>query len=220
MAGEIIYLPDASRDQEREKIDGASHPYRKLTEEIQQKPEKAWDRQTAREVAAVFDELSVDWNERFFPGEFDGLKDALKRGNVPEGVSCIELGAGTGMGTKVLGQHCAEVIAVDISLEMLKLFSESAESDKSSFIRVRADASILPFQDNSADLVALINMFLFADEIERILKPNGKVLWYSSLGDDTPIYLPPQEVLNSFSGDWSATASKIGRAEWCVFERS
>ena len=59
---------------------------------------------------------------------------------------------------------------------------------------MQADSSVLPVRSSAVAVVALINMFLFPAEVDRVLAPDGVLLWVSTLGDATPIYLPPADV--------------------------
>jgi SAM-dependent methyltransferase len=58
----------------------------------------------------------------------------------------------------------------------------------------RADASALPYENESFDLVAHANMIPFFDELARVLAPGGHALFAFSLGADTPIYVPPERL--------------------------
>ena len=54
----------------------------------------------------------------------------------------------------------------------------------------RADAAALPFADESFDLVAHANMIPFFDEVARVLRNGGHVVFAFSSGATTPIYVP------------------------------
>ena len=86
------------------------------------------------------------------------------------------------------------VVSIDLSREMLSLASTRSR-------QIQADASLLPVRPGSVATVALINMFLFPDEVARVLRPDGVVLWVSTSGDATPIYLPPADVLKALPED-------------------
>jgi hypothetical protein len=53
-----------------------------------------------------------------------------------------------------------------------------------------ADASSLPFPDESFDLVTLNNMIPFYDELARVTAPGGAVAIAYTRGASTPIYVP------------------------------
>jgi ubiquinone/menaquinone biosynthesis C-methylase UbiE len=55
-----------------------------------------------------------------------------------------------------------------------------------------ADASRLPFEDASFDLVVLLNMIPFFEELARVTAPGGSLVLAHSSGPETPIYTPSQ----------------------------
>jgi len=86
--------------------------------------------------------------------------------------------------------------------------------------RVQADSSRLPLADDTADVVLMINMILFPDEVDRILRPEGQVVWINTLGDQTPIHLPPDDVAAALPGEWVGVAARAGVGLWAVLRRS
>jgi hypothetical protein len=69
-------------------------------------------------------------------------------------------------------------------------------------------------------VVALINMFLFPVEVARVLADDGVLLWMSTNGDQTPIYLPPADVLNALPGAWDGVTSQAGWRTWLTARRT
>src|SRR2546423_8553832 len=57
-----------------------------------------------------------------------------------------------------------------------------------------ADASRLPYDDASFDLVGLSNMIPFFDELDRVLAPGGFLIVAFSGGAETPIYVRPERL--------------------------
>jgi ubiquinone/menaquinone biosynthesis C-methylase UbiE len=53
-----------------------------------------------------------------------------------------------------------------------------------------ADASALPFPDEVFDLVTLVNMIPFFDELARVVASGGYVVVFATQGAGTPIYVP------------------------------
>ena len=86
--------------------------------------------------------------------------------------------------------------------------------------QIQADAAALPLRTGSAAVVALINMFLFPAEVARVLVDDGVLLWVSTNGEQTPIYLPPAEVLNALPGTWQGTTSEAGWGTWLTARRT
>ena len=57
-----------------------------------------------------------------------------------------------------------------------------------------ADASQLPFDDGSFELVTMNNMIPFFDEVARVTAPGGQVAISYSRGSSTPIWVPLERV--------------------------
>ena len=85
--------------------------------------------------------------------------------------------------------------------------------------RVQADATTLPFADDTFDAVLMINMILFPNEVDRILRPGGSILWVNTLGDQTPIHLPAADVLEALPGEWQGRTARAGTGFWLAARR-
>ena len=114
----------------------------------------------------------------------------------------------------MLAEHFEAMVSVDLSMEMLR------RAEGGSAGRLRADASRLPFRDGSVSTLVLMNMLLFAGEMDRVLAPGGTLLWINSSGAGTPIHLSPEELLDAMPGDWDGRAADAGRGLWCVIRRA
>ena len=171
------------------------------------------DPRRADEVSTLFDSLASTWKDRDGPERHDSLLDALDRGGpFPRG-PCIEVGSGAGLATPVLRSAFDIVIAFDLSREMLAIADPGSP-------RVRADSSSLPIRSRSVAVVALVNMFLFPAEVDRVLAPGGALLWANTLGDATPIYLPATDVLRALPGVWDGVSANAGWGTWLVARRA
>jgi len=195
----------------RPDLAGPDHPMRKVTRQIAEGG--GWDRERAAKVAELFDGLAPEWHLRGSPERLEPLEDALARGDVGSGV-CVEVGSGTGIATPLLAGAFDLVVAVDLSMEML--VRAPAEPGP----RVLADAARLPLPDRSADAVVLLNAFLFPAEVDRVLRPDGAVVWVSAVGDRTPIWLPPDDVVAALPGEWSGVGADAGWGSWVVARKS
>lgn len=211
MAGTVTYLEPGADTADPPRF-GSDHPMREVTRRIV--ADDGWWPKGAAGVTAAFDALSDDWHEthsaelRLLP-----LEDALDRGEIGGG-RVVELGCGTGAGTERIARRRPLAAAVDISAGML------ARADRTLAPFVRADASALPFGAGSVDVLVLLNMFLFAAEADRVLAADGCLVWVNTIGSETPIYLPPEEVVNTLPGCWTAVAGHAGEGLWCVARRS
>jgi ubiquinone/menaquinone biosynthesis C-methylase UbiE len=172
----------------------------------------AWTRERRRQIAALFDALASGWRDRDVPERHDALVDALARGGPFPSGWCVEVGSGTGNATADLQQAFHDVVSLDLSREMLRLASFSGR-------QLQSDASALPLRTRSASVVALINMFLFPAEIPRVLADDGVLLWVSTNGEQTPIYLAPADVLSALPGMWEGITSQAGWGTWLTARR-
>jgi ubiquinone/menaquinone biosynthesis C-methylase UbiE len=104
----------------------------------------------------------------------------------------LDVGTGTGEGVlAVLARFPdAEVVGVDLSERMLERARAKAPGARFE----QADASALRFEAGSFDLVTHANMIPFFDEVARVLRPGGHALFAWSVGDETPIYVPPERL--------------------------
>lgn len=195
----------------RDAID-PDHPMRRVTREVAFDAD-AWTPQRAREVGDFFDQLAPEWQTRDEPGRLVPILDALERGGpFGEGLA-VELGSGTGIATAAIAARLPRLVAVDLSMEMLRLAPESVP-------RVRGDGARLPFADGGVRTLLLVNMLLFPAEVDRVLDASGALVWVSSAGPDTPIYLSAEEVDAALPGEWDILASEAGKGTWCVARRA
>ena len=63
-------------------------------------------------------------------------------------------------------------------------------------------------------------MLLFPVEIDRVLAPDGVLVWVNTSGEHTPIHLTAAEVERALPGAWDVVASSAGRGTWAVARRS
>lgn len=188
------------------------NPIRKVTRQIAFEAD-GWTAQRRSKVAALFDEMADTWHERDAANRHDALADALNRGGPFAPGLCLELGSGTGAFTGELFAQFGDLVSVDLSTEMLRRAPATPP-------RVQADSAELPFADSSVAAVVLVNMFLFAPEVDRVLGPDGALVWVSALGDRTPIYLAAEDVDRALPGEWSGVAADAGWGSWAVFRRA
>jgi SAM-dependent methyltransferase len=208
----ILELPPHPEYRPPEPFAGPDHPMRRLTRAVAFG--EPWTDEHAVRVAEVFDGLAPGWaSDDVDPLKAAPLVDAIERGGARLDGRWIELGSGTGDGCRVLHGRVGAQVSVDLSEQMLAHAPTVAP-------KVRADSAQLPFPADAADVVLMINMILFPDEVDRILRPGGQVVWINTVGDQTPIHLPPDDVAAALPGAWTGVASQAGRGLWAVLERS
>jgi SAM-dependent methyltransferase len=206
--GELTPHPDYRQP---DPFAGPDHPMRRLTRAVAFG--EPWTDRDAVRVAEVFDGLAADWAEdRVDPIKAAPVVDAIERGGARLDGRWIELGSGTGSGCRLLHGRVTEQISVDLSEQMLTHAPAVAP-------KVRADSAELPFPADVADVVLMINMLLFPTEVDRILRPGGQIVWVNTVGDQTPIHLPPADVTAALPGPWRGVSSYAGRGLWAVLER-
>jgi ubiquinone/menaquinone biosynthesis C-methylase UbiE len=139
----------------------------------------------------TFDRVAPQWDSMRGPDSLAPFEAALEAIDAPV-TDVLDLGTGTGSGAAIVVRRFpdARVVGVDLSEEML----ERARVNVPSAEFRRADASSLPFPDESFDLVAHANMIPFFDEVARVLRPGGTALFAFSIGDQTPIYVTPERL--------------------------
>jgi len=210
MPGPVTWLPDAEGTVTDLPVFGSAAPMREVTETVAF--DAAWDSSRRKKVRELFDGMAADWSSRATPEREASILDALDRGGLAGG-TVIELGSGTGLGTGHLIERFDALIALDLSMQMLRHQPDLAP-------KVQADASMLPFPDGAADLLVLVNMLLFPAEVDRVVRPGGGLLWINTLGHETPIHLSPEAVVDALPGSWTATAGRAGSGLWAAVQRA
>lgn len=211
MTGTIVELPPRTDYAPPAPFAGPDHPMRKLTRAMAFG--RPWTADDAARVTAIFDGMAPEWSaDHVDPLKAAPLFDAIDRGGVPTDGLWIELGSGTGAGCHALDGIVERHVSLDLSYEMLAHAPDRVP-------RVQADSSRLPLADDTADVVLMINMILFPAEVDRILRTGGSVVWVNTLGDQTPIHLPPADVAAALPGDWTGVASHAGCGLWAVLRR-
>jgi ubiquinone/menaquinone biosynthesis C-methylase UbiE len=142
-----------------------------------------------------FDRLAPGWDGRTGAGSVEHLAPlaAALLYVKPAPERALEVGTGTGAGALLLAREFpqASVRGVDISEEMIHAAQGKVGLDPSGRIAFRvADAAELPYDDDSFDLVAHLNMPPFIEEVSRVLRPGGYAVVASSWGEATPFYTP------------------------------
>jgi SAM-dependent methyltransferase len=119
----------------------------------------------------------------------------------PDPERALDIGTGLGDGALLVAREFprARVRGVDLSEEMIRRAQARIGLDPEGRVAFKvADASSLPFEDDSFDLVTQLNMPPFFAEISRVLRPGGSVVIAASWGPRTPFYTPEPVLRRGF----------------------
>jgi len=173
-------------------------PARRRIERMRDLPEASLDAVNARLA-------SMDWRSAMAGCDAPGVADARKsfenrrKGYFhlmmggPRGGRALDVGAGSGIVSEILGSWYSSVVAVDVSGPMTRFMAHRFRQDRLPHVRVvRADGLRLPFRDESFDLV-VVNGVLewlpaaapgrdpglvqqqFLERCRRLLRPGGRL---------------------------------------------
>jgi SAM-dependent methyltransferase len=143
-----------------------------------------------------FDRLAPGWEGRVGPEALLPLGAALDRLPQPPR-RVLDVGTGTGKAARVVARRFpeAEVVGVDLAPAMVAEAKDLLPDEFGTRVRFEvADASALPFEDGSFDLVVLLNMIPFFPELARVTALEGRLVVASSFGSETPIYVPAEKL--------------------------
>jgi ubiquinone/menaquinone biosynthesis C-methylase UbiE len=154
-------------------------------------------------MRGFFDRMAEGWEARTAAGSADHLAPlaAALLHVRPEPERAIDLGTGLGDGALLIAREFphARVRGVDLSPEMIRRAQGRIGLDPDGRVAFKvADAAHLPFEDESFDLVAQLNMPPFFAEMARVLRPGGFAIVAASWGSQTPFYTPDSVLERGF----------------------
>ncbi len=173
-----------------------------------------------------WDRAAATWDQRVDragPEYLGPLASALLRVR-PEPERALEIGTGLGDGALLIAREFphARVRGVDISAEMVRRAQARIGLDPEGRVAFKvADAADLPFDDESFDLVAQLNVPPFFAEIARVLRPGGFVVIAASFGSSTPFYTPESVLRRGFhrQGLETVESGQAGKGTYFVARR-
>jgi SAM-dependent methyltransferase len=119
----------------------------------------------------------------------------------PEPERALDIGTGLGDGALLIAREFprARVRGIDLSEEMVRRAQRRIGLDPEGRVAFKVgDASDLPFDEESFDLVAQLNVPPFFAEIARVLRPGGFAVVAASWGPQTPFYTPDSVLERGF----------------------
>ena len=139
----------------------------------------------------------------------------------PANIDAADIGAGTGIWTRILAAHgLRSIVAIEPNDEMRKRGVETSRGTPISWRKGSAEASGLP--DASADLVSMASSFHWADfdkacdEFHRILRPGGVfvALWNPRLIEANPLLMEIESEITRLKPDFRrAFSGRLGLTE-------
>jgi ubiquinone/menaquinone biosynthesis C-methylase UbiE len=136
---------------------------------------------------------------------------ALGWGPPSRSVRVLEVGAGTGEASPVVRARFPQVVVTDVSWPMLRQVDPA-------FPRVVADVRRLPLATGSVDLLVGLNAVPGAAEFRRVLSPTGRLVWCTSFGPHTPLYVDPEELARHLGPEWHGVARRAAAGDWCLLQ--
>ena len=155
-----------------------------------------------RPIRNIFEGIAPEWDmrERDAAEYLAPLASALLHVR-PEPERALDVGTGTGSGALLLAREFphARVRGLDLSEAMIRRARTRVGLDPEGRVAFRVgDASKLPWDAASFDLVTQLNMPPFFAEIARVLRPGGHVVVAATRGSATPFYTPDSVLRRGF----------------------
>jgi SAM-dependent methyltransferase len=176
-------------------------------------------------VRLFFDRLAPGWDARVGGDSEERLAPVaaalahLER----EPARALDIGTGTGSGAFLIASRypAAEVVGIDLSEAMIAAARQKAQ-DRGSGVRFDV-ADIASFDSpRPFDLVLMMNMPPFFEQVAGLVAPGGYVVSIASRGPITPFYTAPDTLERGFArrGLPTVAAGTSGAATYHVAERT
>jgi SAM-dependent methyltransferase len=178
-----------------------------------------------RPVRRFFDGVAADWDVRH--GADRARTEPLIAAFATierEPRSALEVGTGTGAGAFLIAGRfeAAEVLAIDISPEMIEIARRKVGSEQRARVRFEVeDVVALGRRGERFDLVLMFNMPPFFDAVARLVAAGGYVVCTSARGPRTPFFTAEPTLRRGFErrGLRTVAAGEAGDGTYYVAER-
>lgn len=176
-------------------------------------------------VRRFSDSVAVGWDQRvrLDSGEhLAPLVAALDRMQASP-ARILDIGTGTGAAALALADRypIGEVVGIDISTEMIAQ-AEAKATDLGGRLWFLV-ADIATFEDDEGfDLITMLNMPPFFDNVAALLRPGGFVVSASSYGSRTPFFTPPGLLKRGFErrGLRTVAVGQVGLGTYYLARRA
>ena len=171
--------------------------------------ETGWDH-----LALIYGEMADEWDEWVAtqPHYLDPVIAGLTHASPAE--VAVEVACGSGQATELLRRHADAVLALDINVAMLR---DAPALSGASY--VVGDVRHLPVRDRSVPLLLGLNAVPYLPEFRRVIAVGGQLLWCSSFGDETPLYVAPDRLAYLLGPGWECLAGLAGHGDWALVTR-
>jgi SAM-dependent methyltransferase len=171
---------------------------------------------------AIDEGRGFDWGrtsadyDRFRPGPPDSFYTRLKNFEVGlAGQRLLDIGTGTGLLARRFAAQGVQASGIDLSQAQIAMATLSAEREGLQIDYQVAGAELLPFTDDSFDVVTANQCWMYFDlgrtipEVCRVLKPNGclVVSHFSFMPHLDPIVRASEKLVLKHNSEW-------GGADW------
>ena len=189
----------------------AVHPSRRRLEHVLRDPA---DQESWTFLAHTYDEMSGEWSQWADDQHLyvSPLRAGLDRARRADWV--LEVGCGTGQAGPVLDRFTAFTVCTDVNLSML---AAAPRTDRRLYLA--ADVRRMPFVSASVPLLVGLNAVPHIGEFRRLVAESGQLLWCSSFGPGTPLYVTVDELISLMGDGWDADAGHAGHGEWVLLTR-
>jgi SAM-dependent methyltransferase len=173
-------------------------------------------------VRRFFDRLAPGWDARVRADSEDRLAplEAAFAHVDREPRRALDIGTGTGTGAFFVSARypAAEVVGIDISEAMIAQAKEKAHNRVTN---ARFEVADIASFDSPApyDLVLMMNMPPFFEQVSKLVAPGGYVVSIASLGPVTPFYTSAATLARGFGRRGFRTAAADPAGTYYVAER-
>jgi SAM-dependent methyltransferase len=170
---------------------------------------QAWD-----ELAEIYDTQAPEWTDWALSQPWYNAPVRAGLAHARAAAWAFEVGCGTGQATAPLTGFTPRIIATDANQSMIGRAPRLPEARY-----VVCDVRALPLADGTVPLLVGLNAIPHIAEFERVIAADGQLLWCTSFGAGTPLYVEPERLLALFGPGWRGEAGRAGHGDWLLLSR-
>jgi ubiquinone/menaquinone biosynthesis C-methylase UbiE len=152
--------------------------------------------QSAQAAQRQFGAIAAAYATSAVHASGEDLQVLIETADLNGSESALDLGCGAGHTALALARHARDVVAADVTPEMLQVAQQLAGQRGLTNVRFQeADATDLPFEPASFDLVtSRYSAHHFPDparaaaEVARVLRPGGRFLLADTVAPEAPLF--------------------------------